>query len=101
MLVTGSRKFVTVHRDKRGRLLDVGNVFFISQVAGNKARTWYLGEHIITGRIKIKRILNPSEYTSQVNYIMAQVEYPYVDIDPPQPAEEKMIGKEVSALIRF
>lgn len=59
---TGARQFAVVYQNSDGYMLDVGCVFYLTDVLTNKNRTVYVGEHTVTGRVQIKRILNPSDF---------------------------------------
>ena len=59
---TGARQFAVVYQQSDGRMLDVACVFYLTDVLTNANRTLYVGEHTITGRVLLKRILNPSDY---------------------------------------
>lgn len=82
IIFSGTRRFAVPLQDRQtGQLLDVAIVLFLADARSNEARSYYIGEHVSVARARIKRVLNPSQHASKMNYMVRDMNaYP----DPPK-----------------
>jgi len=105
ILFSGSRRFVVTPVDPRSesslRLAEVGVVFYLDDLKEVSEQTQdqvkYVCEHTVIGRVRLKRVLNPSAWFDRSTYLRAEAE-PLEDTDVE--VESKPLEEEVMQLLR-
>lgn len=79
ILFNGARRFAVCNIDQEtGRLAEVGVIFYLDELKEVSEQTddrvKYVCTHSVTGRVKIKNVLNPQMATTRKSYLRAEVE---------------------------
>eukprot|EP00435_Cladocopium_sp_Y103_P033644 s2078_g8.t1 len=80
ILLSGSRRFVVTSVDPRSpadlRLATAGVVFYLDdlQEEMTQDQVKYVCDHTVIGRVRIKRVLNPSSWFDRSTYLRAETE---------------------------
>ena len=106
ILFNGARRFAVVNvRIENERdppiLAEVGTIFYLEDLQEISRETQdrfkYVGTHSVIGRVRLKKILNPSAAGAADDYLRAQVEE-IVDVEPEDEAESAAIAAEQLSL---
>jgi len=106
ILFNGARRFAVCNVDQdTGRFAEVGVIFYLDELKEVSEQTddrvKYVGTHSVKGRVKIKKVLNPSEAATRESYLRAEVEeFNDLDGDGAGPAAEKAVEDAFLELVR-
>lgn len=80
ILVSGARQFVAtaIHPEEEDRFAEVGVVFYLEDLRDvseqSHDRVKYICRHKVTGRVRIRRVLNPAAWEDASTYLRVEVE---------------------------
>ena len=79
ILFSGARRFMVCNVDgETGRLAETGVIFYLDELKEvseqTQDRVKYVGSHSVTGRVKLRKVLNPSVAATRDTYLKAEVE---------------------------
>lgn len=97
ILFSGARRYMVCNVDaETGRLAETGVIFYLDELKEvseqTQDRVKYVGQHSVIGRVRLRKILNPSVAATRDTYLKAEVEE-LIDTDAdeaPTVAEEDL-----------